>query len=154
MPRDLAALIKGDAEDNVTTTAPAPAKPEGIMFGEAAANNSKRDDVHPYTQTLTLSDVDSCVTLEDLAFPPYERASRAKVSLSYLVSSLSHLSLCCFPSTSAHHHLNPCLIPLSLSLSVTCRCHSDSCMRWPFLPSAVHAWPKVGPNQYPPRIRT
>jgi hypothetical protein len=80
MPRDLAALAKGNADSE-----PAPA--EGIMFGAQAAHDeevsSKRNQVHPYTQTLTLSDVDSCVILEDLAFPPNERASRAKVSLSF-----------------------------------------------------------------------
>jgi hypothetical protein len=82
MPRDLAALVKGNADSE-----PAPA--EGIMFGAQAAHDeqvsSKRNEVHPYTQTLTLSDVDSCVILEDLAFPPNERASRAKVS--FLFSS-------------------------------------------------------------------
>jgi hypothetical protein len=78
MPRDLAALVKGDPNSE-----PAP---EGIMFGAQATKDSetasKRNEVHPYTQTLTLRDVDSCVILEDLAFPPNERASRAKVSLS------------------------------------------------------------------------
>jgi len=104
MPRDLAALIKGD--DKVDTdTDNAPAKPEGLMFGETAASNSKRDDLHPYTQTLTLNDVDSCVVLEDLAFPPNERASRAKVSL--LLSLPPTLPLC--PSSST-------ILFLSLSL--------------------------------------
>jgi hypothetical protein len=79
MPRDLAALVKGDTNSE--------AAPEGIMFGAQATKDSetasKRNEVHPYTQTLTLRDVDSCVILEDLAFPPNERASRAKVSLSF-----------------------------------------------------------------------
>jgi hypothetical protein len=91
MPRDLAALVQGDAD-----SAPAP---EGIMFGAQATKDSetasKRNEVHPYTQTLTLRDVDSCVVLEDLAFPPNERASRAKVS----ISSSSHLSSFRSPST-------------------------------------------------------
>jgi hypothetical protein len=85
MPRDLAALVKGNADSEA-----APA--EGIMFGAQAAHDeqvsSKRNEVHPYTQTLTLSDVDSCVILEDLAFPPNERASRAKVSLSFSSSAV------------------------------------------------------------------
>lgn len=107
MPRDLAALVKGN------DTAPA-SGPEGIMFGaqaqaanDAAATNSKRDDVHPYTQTLTLSDVDSCVVLEDLAFPPNERASRAKVSFSFPTCHLSPV-----------YHPRSCLrdIPVSLRL--------------------------------------
>jgi len=37
--------------------------------------------LHPYTRPLTLSDVDSCVALEDVAFPENERCSREKVSL-------------------------------------------------------------------------
>jgi hypothetical protein len=50
------------------------------MFAEQAQKNSKRDDLHPYTQTLTLNDVESCVILEEAAFPPQERATREKVS--------------------------------------------------------------------------
>ena len=114
MPRDLAALVKGNADSE-----PAPA--EGIMFGAQAAHDeevsSKRNEVHPYTQTLTLRDVDACVTLEDLAFPPNERASRAKVSLSFS----SRLSFCRCSST---QHPKPCLASLSTS-----RCHSNSCIR-------------------------
>jgi hypothetical protein len=41
---------------------------------------SQRDQLHPYTQTLTLNDVDSCTLLEEAAFPPNERATNEKVS--------------------------------------------------------------------------
>jgi hypothetical protein len=42
-------------------------------------SNPKRDELHPYTQTLTLSDVDSCTTLEEATFPPHERCTKEKV---------------------------------------------------------------------------
>ena len=109
MPRDLAALVKGD-----TDSKPAP---EGIMFGAQATKDSetasKRNEVHPYTQTLTLRDVDSCVILEDLAFPPNERASRAKVSLSF---SSRRCSPTPPPTTRAmsSSSLRLCNIPVSL----------------------------------------
>lgn len=36
-------------------------------------------ELHPYVQTLALADLDSCVSLEEAAFPIEERASREKV---------------------------------------------------------------------------
>lgn len=38
------------------------------------------NDMHPYVQTLSLSDLESCVALENAAFPEEERCSREKVS--------------------------------------------------------------------------
>jgi hypothetical protein len=95
MPRDLSSLVKQEAISNMSpldrTDKPdghavqQPEKPsQGTMFATQARNNAKRDNIHPYTQTLTLSDVESCVILEDAAFPPQERASREKVSQPYL----------------------------------------------------------------------
>jgi hypothetical protein len=37
-------------------------------------------DLHPYVQTLTVADLESCVALENSAFPPEERCSPEKVS--------------------------------------------------------------------------
>jgi hypothetical protein len=49
-------------------------------------------NLHPYTRPLTISDVDSCVALEDAAFAnPEERATREKVILS-AKSSTSHVA--------------------------------------------------------------
>ena len=48
---------------------------------ELGQSNAKRDPLHPYTQTLSLSDIESCIRLEDAAFPPQERCTREKVSL-------------------------------------------------------------------------
>lgn len=94
MPRDLTELAKHDAISSMSpldrTSKPdsnseqqqqPDDKPrQGTMFAEQAQKNSKRDDLHPYTQTLTLNDVESCVILEEAAFPPQERATREKVS--------------------------------------------------------------------------
>ena len=44
------------------------------------ANIIVRNDLHPYVQSLSLADVDSCVALENTAFPEQERCSREKVS--------------------------------------------------------------------------
>ena len=44
-----------------------------------AAN--KYDNLHPYTQILSLSDVEACVSLENATFPEHERCSREKASL-------------------------------------------------------------------------
>ena len=40
---------------------------------------NQRDELHPYTATLSVSDIDDCVQLEDAVFPENERCSREKV---------------------------------------------------------------------------
>ena len=52
---------------------------QGQRTRVAAPN--KYDDLHPYTQILSLSDLDACVALEYGAFPEHERCSRDKVRL-------------------------------------------------------------------------
>ncbi len=39
----------------------------------------KRDNLHPYVQTLSISNLEDCVALEDAVFPEHERCSREKV---------------------------------------------------------------------------
>ena len=76
---------------------------EEAMIAALAQKNEKRDELHPYTQTLKLSDVDSCVLLESETFPPHERCTREKVSsccgshlffLDWIVVSTIVLPLC------------------------------------------------------------
>jgi hypothetical protein len=43
-------------------------------------NYKDLNDLHPYVQTLTVADVESCVALENASFPPEERCSPEKVS--------------------------------------------------------------------------
>lgn len=52
---------------------------QGQRSRVAAAN--KYDDLHPYTQILSLSNLEACVALEYGAFPEHERCSRDKVRL-------------------------------------------------------------------------
>lgn len=59
---------------------PMDAEDEESMINALSQQTEKRDELHPYTQTLTLSDVESCVRLEDETFPPHERCTREKVS--------------------------------------------------------------------------
>jgi hypothetical protein len=51
-----------------------------------AAN--KYDDLHPFAQILSLSDLEACVALESAAFPEHERCSRDKVCLTLLIHLL------------------------------------------------------------------
>ncbi len=41
---------------------------------------STKDEFHPYVQTLSIADLESCIALENAAFPEDERCSREKVS--------------------------------------------------------------------------
>ncbi|MCJ1450961.1 hypothetical protein MMC28_001295 [Mycoblastus sanguinarius] len=42
------------------------------------ANANGMNDLHPYVQTLSLSNLESCVALENAVFPEHERCSREK----------------------------------------------------------------------------
>lgn len=47
---------------------------------QLGADKKNLSDLHPHVQTLSLSDVDICVALENATFPEPERCSREKVS--------------------------------------------------------------------------
>lgn len=93
MPRDLEALAKESADENMPELTKSPDNiegrqgpmetedemPQGSLFSQMVQKNDKRDELHPYTQTLSPSDLESCVRLEEEAFPPNERATREKV---------------------------------------------------------------------------
>ncbi|KAG8631962.1 hypothetical protein KVT40_001102 [Elsinoe batatas] len=57
---------------------------------------SRSSEVKPYVQALTFLDLDSCVKLEEVTFPPEERCSREKFE--YRFSKCSELSLGLFTS--------------------------------------------------------
>lgn len=91
MPRDLAALIKEDTLQGMPQLTKSPeavddrspgmdATDEEGMLNSYQPVRTSRDELHPYTQTLSISDVDSCTKLEEEAFPPHERCTREKVS--------------------------------------------------------------------------
>ncbi|KAK1810664.1 hypothetical protein LTR12_014988 [Friedmanniomyces endolithicus] len=123
MPRDFAALkedtlqgmpqltktpeevVDDDAESG-PSSAPMDAVDEARMFrslmkrhntaGGGGGMNSKRDEIHPYTQTLSLSDIESCILLEEATFPPEERCTREKFH--YRLRHCGELSLGIFTS--------------------------------------------------------
>ncbi|KAI7528051.1 hypothetical protein KC331_g15957 [Hortaea werneckii] len=104
MPRDLHAIAKeeslqgmprltkspeeveGTPEQPTSAQKPSvqPDHPTGAMDAVNDQGNfqtpglSKRDDLHPYTQSLSIKDIDSCTKLEEETFPPNERATREK----------------------------------------------------------------------------
>jgi hypothetical protein len=51
-----------------------------FRLGQAKAE--EKNSLHPYVQTLSLSDLESCVALENAVFPEQERCSREKVDIS------------------------------------------------------------------------
>jgi len=55
----------------------------GLLDAILGQRNEKRDDLHPYTQSLTKSDIESCIKVEEATFPPNERCSREKVSVMF-----------------------------------------------------------------------
>ncbi|EME79566.1 uncharacterized protein MYCFIDRAFT_199290 [Pseudocercospora fijiensis CIRAD86] len=94
MPRDLSRLVDHDTlsgmsglsragddddEQDIERAGPVDAHDDDDSFiTELSQRNEKRDELHPYTQTLSLSDVESCVRLEEATFPPQERCTREK----------------------------------------------------------------------------
>lgn len=116
MPRDLHALVKEDDLQGMPELTKSPdqvdlhpesndgsmtADDEQRMISDLAQNqrNDKRDELHPYTQSLNLSDVDSCTRVEEEAFPPHERATREKFE--YRLKTCSSLSLGIFTSATS-----------------------------------------------------
>ena len=91
MPRDLQSL-KGDSQPSNESPKPveSPASmtqdDEDSMVKKISETHgsSNRDKLHPYTQCLTVNDVESCTVLEEAAFPPEERCTKEKVSHSAL----------------------------------------------------------------------
>ncbi len=67
--------------------------PEGEQTLEdiLAQRDEKRDGIHPYTQTLTEKDIESCILLENETFPPQERCTREKVSLITSISKSTYV---------------------------------------------------------------
>ncbi len=58
---------------------------------DSRARTNQLNDIHPYVQTLSISDLKSCVALENAVFPEHERCSREKVR--YFVPPVPTLSL-------------------------------------------------------------
>ena len=52
-----------------------------VQLSRSMRNAEDENNLHPYVQTLSLSDLDSCVALEEDAFPEHERCSREKVGM-------------------------------------------------------------------------
>ena len=45
------------------------------------AQGNEMNELHPYVQTLSLSDLEGCVALENVTFPEHERCSKEKVRI-------------------------------------------------------------------------
>ncbi|KAH0294141.1 polyamine acetyltransferase, variant, partial [Aureobasidium sp. EXF-3399] len=92
MPRDLAAMMRGDDEPK----------------DKISRDMDKQDhlaEIKPYVQTLTVSDVDSALKLEDATFPPEERATREKFE--YRFTKCGGLCLGLFTSVDTSDPSNP-----------------------------------------------
>ena len=77
-----------DSEEDTTPVRQSPANRPVIRRGSLplfslrnrdGADYKDVSDLHPYVQTLTIADLESCITLENMAFPPEERCSPEKV---------------------------------------------------------------------------
>lgn len=89
MPRDLQSLkedsLSGNGSVEQVNSPQAMSKDdEDSMVNQISQTHgkSKRDELHPYTQSLTVNDIESCAVLEEATFPPQERCTREKVSQS------------------------------------------------------------------------
>lgn len=92
-------------------------------FHRDMRQEARRDELNPFVQTLNPSHVESCVVVEDNAFPENERCSRQKVR-SILFSTLRSLSqsnvplaprfVCTLRFAAARDHLHTHSIPSSL----------------------------------------
>ncbi|KAL8872329.1 MAG: hypothetical protein Q9174_002024 [Haloplaca sp. 1 TL-2023] len=73
---------------------------DGPRFGafrRMPAEGKNLTDIHPYVQSLNITDVDSCSSLEKATFPEHERCSKEKFI--YRLSSCPELSLGLFSTS-------------------------------------------------------
>jgi hypothetical protein len=92
---------------------------QGQRSRVAAPN--KYDDLHPYTQILSLSNLEACVALERGAFPEHERCSRDKVCLLLLRStSFFHANLGPSQRSNGSRSYTKCDFGLANVTKITC----------------------------------
>ena len=97
----------------------------GLLDAILGQSNEKRDNLHPYTQSLTTSDIESCIKVEEATFPPNERCSREKVSVISLYQTICANVLCIFPSS--HFHPRYVSLPFKQSDSRLFRHNPATC---------------------------
>ncbi|KAL8950462.1 MAG: hypothetical protein Q9222_003502 [Ikaeria aurantiellina] len=68
-------------------------------FRNAQAGGKNLEDLHPYVQTLSLANLDSCVALENATFPAHERCSEEKFA--YRLTTCPELSLGLFATAAS-----------------------------------------------------
>lgn len=93
MPRDLAAMrdqiLNGMPELQKSSATLDPAQTEKGSSNYEPKDKISRDmdkqdhlaKIKPYTKSLTISDVGSCLELEEATFPPEERCTKEKVRM-------------------------------------------------------------------------
>jgi len=89
MPRDLLAERDGTFNDMPQLEKPTAHSSEDNSTGtkdKIERDMDKQDawiEIKPYTKSLTPSDVETCLRLENATFPPQERADKEKASQTY-----------------------------------------------------------------------
>ena len=96
---------------------------EQSMIDDMSQRNEKRDELHPYTQSLKLSDIDACVRLEEETFPPQERCTREKVS-AFFRSRLATTTAACHCDMLVLHSA-------ARDVSRHLALYRHSCPKWP-----------------------
>jgi len=94
MPRELQPTSDSLPELTKAPTPKEEPRSGGLLDAILGQSNEKRDNLHPYTQSLTTSDIESCIKVEEATFPPNERCSREKVSVMLLYQTTCASVLC------------------------------------------------------------
>ena len=66
-------------------------QPNVLHLRNGRAKEKPMNDLHPYVQTLSISNVEDCVALENAVFPEHERCSKEKVGLAKFTTILDIL---------------------------------------------------------------
>lgn len=74
-----AATPKSDSLDDSTATSRDGYGEHALQLHSDREIIKARDNLHPYVQTLSISNLEDCVALENAVFPEHERCSRGKV---------------------------------------------------------------------------
>lgn len=126
MPRDLSAMANDSTLQDMSALSQVAdgtysyeermsEQDEDKMIAALSERSNQLSDLHVYTQTLSPSNIESCVVLENAAFPPEERASRQKVSsqsLCYVGGYTACGMRCLLYSSTLHFHHSQASCPL------------------------------------------
>ena len=89
---DEATAVSSDGHNEFTIHRSEGEKENALQLHHDRNAIKERNNLHPYAQTLSISNLEDCVALENAVFPEHERCSREKVKSPFQFQSADYMS--------------------------------------------------------------